>query len=106
MLQAGKFDRLITIEQRSASKNASGEDDYTWSTYASVWASKRDKSGTEYWESDQENAEVITEFIIRYNSGVKAEMRISYDSKVYDIVEILEIGRTEGMKIMAKAGIE
>lgn len=102
-MRSGDMDRKIIIQSRTLSKNASGEAEETWATFATVWAQKLDFAGKEYFAAKQVNSEVSTKFKIRWLSGLKMEMRISFDSIIYDIQSIAELGRREGIEIMAEA---
>ena len=102
---AGDLDRRITIESRTVGQSATGDTTETWATFATVWASKRDLRGREYFEARQDQAEVTTEFKIRHLAGLKREMRIQFDGETYDIMHIAEIGRREGQMIMARAQV-
>ena len=104
-IQAGTLDRRITIESRVVGQSATGDTTETWSVFATVWARKRDLSGREYHEARQDQAEVTTEFTIRYLAGLKREMRIGFDGDTYDIMHIPEINRREGHIILARAQV-
>lgn len=104
-LPAGPLDRRITIESRTIVQSSTGAPTETWATFATVWASKRDLKGREYFEARQDQAEVTTEFKIRHLSGLQREMRIQLDGDTYDIQHIAEIGRREGQMILARAQV-
>lgn len=105
-MRAGPLDRQVVIQCRSLSQNSEGAPVESWTTFATVWAQKTDLRGQEYFAAQKENAEVTTLWRIRYLTGLKAEMRISYDNLVYDIIQISELGRRDGMEIMSIARIE
>ena len=50
-MRGGKLDRLIAIEQNVPTRNTHGEETKAWQNFATVWASKRDKGGREYFEA-------------------------------------------------------
>lgn len=102
-MRAGGFDRQIVIEQRAVTRDAVGSEVESWSTFAEVWAQKKDTSGREFYASNMESGEVTTKFTIRYLAGLQMDMRIKYDGLVYDIENISEIGRKRGIEISARA---
>lgn len=104
-LPAGPMDRRIVIEQPMRSQSATGAPGITWITFATVWAAKRDLSGKEFFEARKEQAEVTTEFTMRWIAGLKREMRISYDGELYDIHHVAEIERREGWRVLASAQV-
>lgn len=105
-MRAGKMDRRIVIQQVSRSNNSSGAPVDSFSTWNTVWAEKIDERGEEFQGATRENAQTITKWRIRYISGLKSEMRISYNSQFYDIISIAELGRRDGWEIMTKLRIQ
>ena len=88
MLQAGKLNRIIAIESSVVSKGASGGKQTQWGPFAAgVAAAVRHLNGSEKPISSAggQVAEARTEFTIRWRSGVNAQMRVLYDSKIYNI---------------------
>ena len=101
-MRAGELDRLIVIETPTE-----GQDDYggralTWATFATVWAKVTPTRGRETVAADQMVAQADTVFRIYWLSGVTTKMRVSYDSQYYDILYPAEIGRREGLDVLAR----
>ena len=88
-----RFTFEIVIQQTTETQDAYGELDDTWSTYATVWADKIEGKGAERYSAAKETAFSPVVFMIRTDSGVTEKMRISYDSKIYDIISVDKIGR-------------
>ena len=104
-MNPGRMDRKIIIEEITATTiNAVGEPIPTWGTFATVWAEKMPLRGRERFEAQQVNAEADDKWRIRYLAGVVAKMRISYDSKLFDIQSVQEVGRRNGMELMTTVG--
>jgi len=97
-MQPAHMDRLITIQRATETLNDANELIKTWSTWKTVWAKKTDTGGSERF-----NGAVIaimaTNFEIWYLDGLTEKDRILYDSKIYSIIGIVEIGRREGMQV-------
>ena len=87
-MEAGKLDRRITIQQATVTRGAGGGETRTWANLATVWANVRPMSGREF-TAGQQLGEVTTTFQIRYRSDVVEKMRVSYDSKTYNIRAVL-----------------
>lgn len=85
------------IEKPIESRGTNGEVLVTWSTFATVKAEVTPLQGKETFLANQELAEHIVRFRIRYLSGVTPKMRVSYDSRIFDIdappVNVNELGR-------------
>ncbi len=93
------------------SRNASGESVKSWDPPASffeVWAQKEDLVGRELFVAQQIAAKTNTRFRIRYVDGVtpRETLRIVCDGRDYDITAVSEIGRREGLEILAWARAE
>jgi SPP1 family predicted phage head-tail adaptor len=106
MIAAGKLDRQITIKIVTVGGDDFSAPTETLSDLATVWAEKRDLRGREFYQANAENAEIETVFRIRWRSDVSPLNRIAYAGRDYDIVSVAEIGRREGLEIMAKARAE
>lgn len=91
-MRAGRLRHRITIQQYvtgSPQQKATGEPDGAWSTYATVWASVEPVSGREPFLAQAHLAEVTTKIGLRYRSGITSAMRVSFDSRIFDIKAIL-----------------
>ncbi len=102
-MRAGEMDRFIRIEKNTPTRSASGDQVDSWAKFAEVWAKKRDLKTAESLDADRDVAMVQTEFSIYWLEGVTASMRIVYDSATYDIEGVREIGRREGLAVIATA---
>ena len=98
------MDRRITIQRATLSANPYGERAETWGTLATVWAQVQYRvGGGESLQSDQVFSEQRVNFIVRYSSdvsSVKPSDRINYNSDIYEIERVQEIGRNEGFRII------
>ena len=104
LMAIGKLDRQITIQALTKGIGADyGEPTESWSDWATVWANVYYGGGREFAAAQQLNAEIDTQFQIRYIAGLSITMRISYDNRYYDIYRIDEVGRRNRWNIWAKA---
>jgi len=101
-MRAGELDRSIVIDDLTDAKDDYGGKTETWAPFATVWAKVTPLRGGEYQAAAQIGAQVDTVFRIRWLAGVTRRMRINYDGQVYDIQHIAELGRREGLAIMAR----
>ena len=101
-MRAGKLDRRIRIESKSATLDSYGQEVISWVLVDEVWAEIMPKRGNEVMASMQTTPESTTIFRIRYLPAVNENCRIVYRSEAYDILYIAEIDRKEGMEITAK----
>lgn len=105
-MMAGRLDRRIKIHTMQVVRSDYGEDVATPDEGEAVWARVQPVSGNERYISQQVMAEATTQFTIRYRAGVTPEQFIAYEGRLYDILEVLEVGRSEGLAIAAVARAE
>lgn len=102
-INPGQLDRRITIQSRTTAPNEFNEPVETWATLADVWA-KVDYPVTGSDEKT-DGVNVTTTrvvFTVRHLSGVGFTDRIQYDSEVYDIERISELGRKSYLELTAE----
>jgi head-tail adaptor len=101
----GRLDRRVTLERKTVTHSASGAPIETWSSLATRSASVNPVSGSERFTDPQIVARDQTEFQMRWSPGI-ADLspvdRITYGGNVWDILAVSEIGRREGLKIIAQ----
>jgi SPP1 family predicted phage head-tail adaptor len=105
-LAAGTMDRRITLQQATVTYDALNNPTETWATLATVWASKEDLSDSERVAAAEVGAAMTTRFRIRYSdkvSGINPKNRLTFDDRTWDIQNVKEIGRKEGLEISAIA---
>jgi head-tail adaptor len=115
-MRAGRLDRRIVLERKTVTQAASGEPIETWSKLAERWASVAPAQGVERFSDPQLAARQETEFRVRWSTAI-ADLspldRIVYpavdagaspmpETSLYDIRAVHEIGRREGLRIVAE----
>jgi head-tail adaptor len=113
---AGLLDRRITIQRKTVTQSASGHPTETWTTLANKFASFAPVRGQERFGVPAEDAQQQVQFDIRYApalAGLSPLDRVVYPAldgspepaaepeNIYDIVAVHEIGRREGLRIIA-----
>lgn len=109
MTQAGRLDRRVALQRATTTQNATtGEQVRIWADEATVWAQVEPLAGSELFRAQQLEAKADTRFRIRYRTGITpAEtLRIAYGGRYYDLRSVVELGRREGLEILAEARTE
>ena len=92
MIQAGKLDKKITIQQlvaASPQQNATGEPDATWSAlYSNIWGQWVTLNGNALFLAQEHSSEVRGIWRIRWRDGITASMRITHDGLIYNILYV------------------
>jgi SPP1 family predicted phage head-tail adaptor len=114
MMRAGQLDRMITLQRKTETYSPSGAPIVAWSDIAYRRHAKyRVVRGEERFSAAQYVAKEQIEFTIRYSEQV-ADLspldRIVYPARqdanppentIFDIMAVHELGRREGLRIMA-----
>lgn len=85
---AGQLNQIITIQQRTQTKDAEGGMVDAWSDFAAdIWAKKNNLSGNERAATNKggQTLDARTEFTVYYLDSVTNEMRIVHNGKYYNI---------------------
>jgi head-tail adaptor len=109
-MRAGKFDRLILIEQASPADDGYNETE-AWATLAKVPAQYIPSAGREAREQMGREAQLPATFRIPWAPNLAAitagGFRVRYPAEpggqVWDIKSAVEIGRRQGIEIIALA---
>lgn len=102
-MEPGRLDRRITLLRRDTTVDDWNQQVDTYTTVATIWAEVRDAGAKEREEADQKVTVRPKVFTIRHRSDVTTMHRITYEGDTYEITGFTEIGRKEGLRIMAVA---
>lgn len=96
---AGDFDRRITVQVATETKDGAGDVVLTWADDFPLWASKSDSRGREFFGAQQTIRDADTAFTVRSTSETRAiapeKNRVVYQDRVFEIVGISE-GKERG----------
>lgn len=88
-MRAGQLKNRVTIQQQSTVQDSIGQPVNTWTTYATVWADIRHRSGMEEIKSGEVTSTIRASIRVRYKAGITAAMRVAHGSAVYQIKAVL-----------------
>lgn len=88
MRAIGRLDRKILIQSQSVSQGDFGEVSESFSTAHTVWAMVKELKGSESDLKDKQVGKKKVQFTIRHIDNLNIRMRVSYDSRVFDIEDI------------------
>lgn len=91
-MNAGKLNRRVVIEQRTATVDALGQPLEMWSTVATVWGDVRHQRGLESLKADATTSVVRASVRIRYRADVNAGMRLVQGSTRFNVIAVLPQG--------------
>lgn len=104
-MHAGRLDRKVVLERATIVQSDSGQPIETWDELARLWADLRPLRGWEKAASPGHAAHEEVAFEMRWGNGwadLNPKDRIVCAGVTYDILAVHEIGRREGLKVVAK----
>ncbi len=108
-MRAGPLDRRITIRRNQPIQGGSGALKDNWVALQTVWAAVKYDRGSERFVTQQVVGQGVVTFVIRWSttmSIITVTDRVSFDGRDYDIRDVRELGRREGIEIDAIARSE
>ena len=100
----GRLDRYVVIKSVSVSQDSIGQAIETFSTFASVWAERRDIRGSERFEAQQVLPMRISTFRIPWMTGIRENMRlVDSDGSTYQIKGVAEDQRRNWIELTCEA---
>lgn len=108
-MHAGALDRRISLMRNEPSQSARGGLAENWVALATVWAAVRYDRGGERFVTQQVVGQGVVTFTIRWSTAVQSltvKDRVSFDGRDFDIRDVRELGRRDGIEIDATARSE
>lgn len=104
-MRAGKLDRVINIESFSSTQDEFGSPIEEWTAFVTGLRAQIVQSSTAEFFSNTvgEGATSTIIFRTRFVDGVTNLHRIVYDGRNFDIEEVKELGRRQGLELRARA---
>ena len=104
-MRAGTLRETIVIQTPTETPDDHGEPIPSWATHVTRRAAVEDQSASERWAGSERLAEATHRFRMRYDTTAittTPKMRVSYDSRLFDILSVTNIGtRDREIHIMA-----
>lgn len=95
-MRIGKLQQRITIQSRTASLDAYGQEQNSWSTVATVWASVEPIGGKERLRTFAMDSMLTHTVTVRYSADLMppkeaAAWRILYGSRIFNITAAMDV---------------
>ena len=87
-MNIGKMDKRVSLQSKVAAnpaQNALGEPQYTWTTYATVWAGIKPLQGREMESAKQYHEKIDYQIKIRFRAGVTGDHRVLFGTRIFEI---------------------
>jgi len=107
VLNAGDLDRRVSLSHALVAKNPANNERTTTfpSSYATVYAKRADLRGTKRLIAQQITAQQQTEYTIRFRTDVleSDQLADSDAGLTFEILQIAQLGRREGLCLLCRA---
>lgn len=102
----GKLSHRIVIEKAELTSDGMGGQSETWSPFATLWAEIRPLKAWQQAHADTLEHRVTHQIRIRYRSGITSDMRVSFDSRIFQIKSIKDADdeRKKFLLLMSEEG--
>lgn len=87
-MRAGQLRHLITIQQRSVTRDDFGAESESWTTFSQLWAKVSPLSGQELEQAQAMHSETTHQVTIRYLVGITTEMRVQHAGRTLNILAV------------------
>ena len=81
-----RLNKRVTIQQKSVTRAANGEEVVAWITHLALWAEVAPIRGREFFAAAQMQGAADYRVTLRYTPSITRDMRVLFGSTVLDIV--------------------
>ena len=90
-MNIGILRHRATIQQLVNIDDGAGGSIETWENVATVWAAIEPLRGNERYTAQQVQSTLTHKVTIRYREGIKPQMRLTYEGRIFDIESVIDI---------------
>lgn len=101
-ITAWKLDRIVTLERLSRRVDDYGAEAETWATVATLRAQRLEAGSRELVRAYGQVEEGEAVFRTRYIPGVTTADRLVYHGQALELVEVIELGRRNGLDLRTR----
>jgi len=102
MIETHKLEHAIEISRRSVTVNRLGEDVEAWLPIAGIRAERVNTTSRDFLRGGGEGEEAFAVWRVRYRDDITLEDRVVHKGREFDIVEMIEIGRRNGLELRTR----
>jgi SPP1 family predicted phage head-tail adaptor len=103
-MRAGKLDKTIVIQRRGETVDEYGTVTEGWTDFDTLRAQVITSSTEEFLQSAGTTGKTAIVFRIRHRDGIVLTDRVAYRGQAFDIKEVKELGRRDGLDLRCIAG--
>lgn len=88
-MRAGDLRHQVTIQQFESIDDGGGGHEEVWTDLTTVWGSVEPLNGKERYDAQQIQATLSHKIRIRYYPNLKPSMRVKFETRVFNILSII-----------------
>ena len=105
-MRVGELRKRVTVQTETQSTDGAGGYILGWTTFANVWANIKPLTGREIFVASHLEGHVTHHVQMRYLSGVTSDMRLSYNSRLFNIQAVLNTDeRNQWTELLVEEGL-
>lgn len=102
-MRIGDLRHRAILQKKEIAQDVLMQQSEIWINIATVWSAIEPVSGREYFAAKQINDELSAKITIRYRNYVTPDMRVVYDTRVFEILSIIDPGeRHEALVLICR----
>lgn len=105
-LRRHELDQQVTLQSRSVTQDAAGQEVITWVDVATVWAQVQAVRGREFFAAAQTQQEQTVKVRINYRADVLLTWRLVWQGRNHDITGVIPVGRNDMLELMCLQGVK
>ena len=87
-MRVGRMNNKVTIQSPPTGRDSTGQTVKVWNDVRTVWASKEELVGKEFYVANQTQNSVEVKFRTYFYSGMNKTMRIVHGSNTYEVISV------------------
>jgi SPP1 family predicted phage head-tail adaptor len=101
-IDPGRFNRQITLQSKSETRDSAGSVTTTWTTVSTPWAEREYMSGGRMYAAEVKHYDASRMYRIWYRAGVTTGMRLIDGSTTLEVVGVREVGTKETLELYVR----
>lgn len=90
-MRAGRLRERVTFLDKSVARDSLGAEVITWAEQFEAWAEVLPIAGREYTSLRAAQSDITLRLRVRYRSGVNTGMRVEWNGRQYEILEVINV---------------
>ena len=105
-MNSGDLRKQVTFQAETPTTDSAGGYALVWTNVMTVWADIKPSSGQKYFVDGHLEGHVTHHVTMRYQSGITTDMRMIYNSRVFNIRAVLNTNESNRwLELLVEEGV-